>query len=166
MRATWHPTAQYPCERLKTETSMTPVPFGQSLALELSAHIAATEGLRRGDWFLCNEWGQQLAPWGLQRAMRTARAKVPGLPTGFRFQDLRHYYASLLIKSGADVKVVQARLRHASAKTTLDTYSHLWPDSDDSARAAIDSAMTARADFCGLRKADVGVFAGQRPSDC
>ncbi len=34
---------------------------------------------------------------------------------------LRHYYASLLISSGADVKVVQARLRHASAKTTLDT---------------------------------------------
>jgi hypothetical protein len=34
---------------------------------------------------------------------------------------------------------------HASAKTTLDTYSHLWPDSDDSTRAAIDAAMAARA---------------------
>lgn len=34
---------------------------------------------------------------------------------------LRHYNASLLISSGADVKVAQARLRHASAKTTLDT---------------------------------------------
>ncbi len=52
----------------------------------------------------------------------------------------------MLIKSGAEVKVVQARLRHKSAKTTLDTYSHLWPDSDDSTRAAIDSAMAARAD--------------------
>lgn len=78
--------------------------------------------------------------------MRAAREKVPGLPTGFRFQDLRHYYASMLIASGADVKVVQARMRHASAKTTLDTYSHLWPDSDDSTRAAIDAAMTARAE--------------------
>jgi hypothetical protein len=29
--------------------------------------------------------------------------------------------------AGRDVKVVQARLRHASAKTTLDTYAHLWP---------------------------------------
>ena len=47
----------------------------------------------------------------------------------------------------ADVKVVQARLRHARAKTTLDTYGHLWPDSDDSTRAAIDGAMTARADY-------------------
>ncbi|WP_396684864.1 hypothetical protein [Microbispora sp. KK1-11] len=34
------------------------------------------------------------------------------LPTGFRFHDLRHYLTSLLISSGADVKVVQALLRH------------------------------------------------------
>ncbi len=58
----------------------------------------------------------------------------------------RHYFASLLIASGTDVKVVQARLRHASAKTTLDTYGHLWPDKDESTRAAIDVAMTARED--------------------
>jgi integrase len=50
-----------------------------------------------------------------------------------------------LIASGADVKVVQARLRHASAKTTLDTYGHLWPDSDDSTRAAIDAALEVRS---------------------
>ena len=55
-----------------------------------------------------------------------------------------HYYASLLIASGLDVKVVQARLRHASAKTTLDTYGHLWPDSDDSTRAAIATVIAAR----------------------
>ena len=50
----------------------------------------------------------------------------------------------LLISSGADVKVVQARLRHKSAKTTLDTYGHLWPDSDDSTRAAINDVITAQ----------------------
>ena len=78
--------------------------------------------------------------------MRAARAKVPGLAGNFRYQDLRHYFASLLIASGSDVKVVQARLRHASAKTTLDTYSHLWPDSDDSTRAAVDAVMAVRAE--------------------
>ena len=96
--------------------------------------------------------------------MRTARAKVPGLPPDFRYHDLRHYFASLLIASGADVKVVQARMRHASAKTTLDTYGHLWPDSDDSTRAAIEAVMAARAD--NLRTAE-GVEhkpAGQRAS--
>ena len=52
------------------------------------------------------------------------------------------------------MKVVQARLRHASAKTTLDTYGHLWPDTDDSTRAAIDVLMAARADY--LRTAEGG----------
>jgi integrase len=120
------------------------------LALQLSAHVKQFST----DWLMTDELGHQMGPWQLQRAFRAARTTVQGLPDGFRFHDLRHHYASLLISSGLDVKVVQTRLRHASAKTTLDTYTHLWPDSDDSTRAAIDSAITARsvsADFCGLR---------------
>jgi len=53
---------------------------------------------------------------------------------------LRHYYASLLIRFGGSVKTDQVRLGHASAET-LDTYSHLWPDSDDRTRAAVDSVL-------------------------
>ena len=55
------------------------------------------------------------------------------------FHELRHYYASLLIRHGESVKVVQARLGHATAAETLDTYSHLSPDSEDRTRQAIDS---------------------------
>ena len=51
---------------------------------------------------------------------------------------LRHYFASALIRSGASVKVVQARLGHASAKTTLDVYGHLFPDEEDRTRTAMD----------------------------
>ncbi len=80
-----------------------------------------------------------------EAAIRTARGTVPGLPDGFRYHDLWHYLASLLIASGADVKVVPARLRHASTKTTLDCYGHLWPDSDDSTRAAVESVFQARS---------------------
>jgi integrase len=47
--------------------------------------------------------------------------------------------------ASVDVKVVRARLRHASATTTLDTYGQPWPDSDESSRAAVASAM-ARED--------------------
>ena len=78
--------------------------------------------------------------------MRKARQKVEGLPAGFRYHDLRHYFASLLIASGADVKTVQARLRHASAKTTLDTYGHIWPDRDESTRAAVEDVLAARTE--------------------
>ena len=63
--------------------------------------------------------------WTIEQAMRKVRSKVDGLPDTFSFHDLRHYLASLLIASGADIKTVQARMRHASATTTLDTYGHL-----------------------------------------
>ena len=56
---------------------------------------------------------------------------------------LRHYYASLLIRHSESVKVVQSRLGHASAAETLDTYSHLWPDSDDRTRDAVDEVLGA-----------------------
>lgn len=140
MRGVVSPVQQYPADPLKTEMSRTPIPIPSSLALTLSAHVAEFPST----WVMCDESSQQMGPWQLQREFRKARAKVADLPDGFRFHDLRHYYASLLISRGLDVKVVQARLRHASAKTTLDTYGHLWPDSDDSTRAAIDVVMTAR----------------------
>jgi hypothetical protein len=34
-----------------------------------------------------------------------------------------------------------ARLGHASAAETLDTYSHLWPDSEDRTRSAVDEVL-------------------------
>lgn len=142
---------QYPAVPLKTDTARSALPIPQSLALTLSAHVAqwSTDG-----YVLVNEWADQLSPRTLQRAMRLAREKVPGLPPNFRFHDLRHYLASMLIARGADVKVVQARLRHASAKTTLDTYAHLWPDSDESTRAAIDAVLAQRAKSLRAAEAD------------
>ena len=44
-----------------------------------------------------------------------AAVKSAGAPDGTGFHELRHYYASLLIRHGESVKVVQARLGHASA---------------------------------------------------
>jgi len=43
-----------------------------------------------------------------------------------RFHDLRHTFASLLIAEGADVVFVSRKLGHASVKTTLDVYAHLF----------------------------------------
>jgi integrase len=120
---------QYPAEELKTKISRQPVPIPRSLALELAAQVQ-----KHGDL----TGYSTRAP---ERAVRTARATVEGLPDGFRYHDLRHFFASLLIASGCDIKTVQARLRHGSATTTLDTYGHLWPDKDESTRAAIDAVL-------------------------
>ena len=42
------------------------------------------------------------------------------------------------------MRTVQARLRHASAKTTLDTYGQPWPDPDESTRAAVEAVLADR----------------------
>jgi len=69
--------------------------------------------------------------------------KAAGVPATTSYHDLRHYYASLLIRHGESVKTVQARLGHSSAVITLDTYTGLWPDSEDQTRAAVDSVLGA-----------------------
>jgi len=142
MRGVIRPAVQYPADPLKTETSKTPVPIARSMALELAAHV----GRWPGATVLTARSGEQLAPWALERALRGVRGEVDGLPGGFRFHDLRHYFASLLIADGCDVKTVQARLRHASAVTTLDTYGHLWPDRDESTRTAVEAVFKARTE--------------------
>lgn len=41
--------------------------------------------------------------------------------------DLRHTAASLMVRSGANVKAVQNQLCHSSAAMTLDTYADAIP---------------------------------------
>lgn len=77
--------------------------------------------------------------------------------TGVRLHDLRHFYASGLIASGCDVVTVQRALGHASATTTLATYSHLWPTAEDRTRRAAEALF---AESCGLA-ADSGEAAGR-----
>jgi hypothetical protein len=35
-------------------------------------------------------------------------------------------------------------MRHATARTTLDTYGHLWPDADESTRTVISAVIAKR----------------------
>lgn len=42
-----------------------------------------------------------------------------------RVHDLRHTHATLLFASGASVKYVQKRMRHAKVETTLNIYTHV-----------------------------------------
>lgn len=137
-----NPEIQYPAEPLKTETSKTPIPVPGSLVDLLSdGHVGGADVP-----YALGAFGRPITPYRFEEMFRVARAKVKGLPEGFRFHDLRHYYASLLIAGGLDIKTVQKRVRHNSAKTTLDTYGHMFPDKDESARTVVADAILARAD--------------------
>lgn len=76
--------------------------------------------------------------WRRARSAATAKKVVVRDSTP---HDLRHYAASVLISSGLSVKAVQLHLGHASAVTTLDTYAHLWPDAEDTTRAALEAGI-------------------------
>ena len=64
--------------------------------------------------------------------------KRAGLPD-VRFHDLRHTYATELLTSGADPKVIQAQLGHSKIGVTLDTYAHLVPSLAKGAVAKLDA---------------------------
>ncbi len=67
----------------------------------------------------------------------------------FRFHDIRHTHASLLLKQNVHPKVVQEKLGHATISTTLDLYSHVTPGLQEAAAVRFDEALapTPRKEF-------------------
>lgn len=127
----------------KTDAGFRDVPLPQVAVDALAAHLAVFAAGPDGLIFTSS------AGTALRRSSFndtwTAAVREAGLGRVV-FHELRHYYASLLIRHGESVKTVQARLGHASAVETLDTYSHLWPDSDDRTREAVDLVLGPFAD--------------------
>jgi integrase len=60
---------------------------------------------------------------------------------GVRFHDLRHAYATSLLKGGIHPKVVSEALGHASTAFTMDVYSHVVPSMQTAAADAIGAAL-------------------------
>jgi integrase len=131
----------------KTQASYRTVPLPAVVLDALAAHVARYPVGPDGFLFT-NDAGEPIRRTRFSEVWRSV-VKATGAPAGTGFHALRHFYASLLIRHGESIKVVQARLGHASAAETLDTYSHLWPDSEDRTRTAVDSVLgtQATADF-------------------
>jgi integrase len=128
----------------KTPASYRTVPLPDVVVEALRTHVTELD-VQMGDLVFTLDGGP-ISRQAFGHKWRPV-AKEAGLPIGTGIHSLRHYYASLLIRHGQSVKTVQARLGHASAAETLDTYSHLWPDSDDRTREAVDQVL---GDSCGL----------------
>lgn len=126
----------------KTAASHRSIPLPNVVVTALAEHLA-TFGTGDHGLVFTTAGGKGISRTRFSEAVWVPAVASAGLPKGTRFHDLRHYYASLLIRHGESVKVVQARLGHASAGETLDTYSHLWPDSEDRTRQAVDAVLGA-----------------------
>jgi integrase len=77
-----------------------------------------------------------------QEIADTGEAITPDFPD-LTPHDLRHTCASLAISSGANVKVVQRMLGHATAAMTLDLYGHLMSDDLAGVANALGEAIKA-----------------------
>lgn len=69
--------------------------------------------------------------------------KRAGLPL-MRFHDLRHTAATLLLMQGVNPKVVSELLGHHDISITLGIYSHVLPDMQRQAAAAMDEVFEHR----------------------
>ena len=125
---------------LKTTASRRVIPLPHVVVSALVEHVRAHNVADHGLVFTLA--GKPIVRSAFGRVWRPA-ASAAGLNelTGTGMHALRHYYASLLIRYGESVKTVQARLGHASPIETLETYAHLWNDSDDRTRSAIDAEL-------------------------
>lgn len=56
---------------------------------------------------------------------------------------LRHYYASVLLHAGANIRALADYLGHSDPGFTLRVYTHLMPASEDQARQAVDAAFSS-----------------------
>jgi len=76
---------------------------------------------------------------GFRPAMRRAKLRQ------IRFHDLRHTFASLLIRQNVHPKRIQALMGHSTIRITMDTYGHLMKDHDDGAAEKIAALIAGEA---------------------
>jgi integrase len=123
----------------KTRSSDRTVPASSYVLDVLAEHVG-----RRHVGFVVHRAGEPVDWQAFGHQWRQARKRA-GID-GIRCHDLRHAFASMLISAGCSVKAVSRVLGHASAATTLNLYSHLWPGDEDRIRDAVDLALAPKAE--------------------
>lgn len=142
----------------KTASSRRTIPVDPGLTDRIAAHVERF-GQHPTGLILRNRLGDPVRRSGF--AMTWGRAvEQAGLPKGTRFHDLRHTYASTLISTGRHPKVIQARLGHSSITETMDTYGHLFPDSEDLGRGDVDAIYQAAEEATTAQRRPEGKAAG------
>lgn len=80
-----------------------------------------------------------------RRKIWHASVRLAGLSDveGLTPHSLRHSYAAIAIKAGADVKILQQQMGHTRASLTLDVYGFLFPERLNQVANAIDKERAA-----------------------
>jgi integrase len=83
--------------------------------------------------------GTVLRRQNVRRTMRAILSRAGIDPV--RFHDQRHTTATLLLAAGENPKVVMERLGHSRITTTLETYAHVLPGTQERSAARLDAIL-------------------------
>jgi integrase len=114
--------------------------LGEHLTRQLEEMESVGSLYRPGGLVFANEVGGIVNPSNLRNRSLKALLKRAGLPA-IRFHDLRHTCATLLLSRNVNPKIVSEMLGQASIAITLDTYSHVLPNMQQSAVRALEEAL-------------------------
>jgi len=123
----------------KSKRSVRAIVMSPKLHEALQAHKARAQ-LNPHQLIFCTQNGGPLHPSNVVRRHYHPALARAGLRR-IRFHDLRHTYTALLIAQGANIKLIQAQLGHASIQTTLDRYGHLLPDAHHRVGERLDAQV-------------------------
>ena len=100
------------------------VPLGRMACQAVDAWILHGRGTMspKGPWLFCNTRGGRLTRQGGWKIVKR-HAEAAGLSEKVSPHTLRHSFATHLVEGGADIRVVQELLGHASVNTT-QVYTH------------------------------------------
>jgi integrase len=130
----------------KTSSSAATIALPDSLVAALREHrkTQAAERLAAVAWVdpglvFTTHVGTALEPRNVNRAWEhlCTRAGVRRV----RLHDLRHSAATFMLAAGADLKVIQATLRHSRLSTTSDVYAHVLADVQRQAAERMDGVL-------------------------
>ncbi|WP_027716959.1 tyrosine-type recombinase/integrase [Desulfovirgula thermocuniculi] len=94
------------------------------------------------DLVFCTSQGTPFYHSDVRKAFNRLVKKAGVKP--IRFHDLRHTHATLLLRKGIHPKVVAERLGHSSVSITLDTYSHVLPDTQREAVRVLEELFRTK----------------------
>jgi integrase/recombinase XerC len=99
------------------------VPVGESAVEVVKKYLSLRTAIKRGEPLLLAPRGGPMHPRAVQLMLKKKLAAA-GLPADLTPHKLRHACATHLLSNGADLRLVQEQLGHASLSTT-QIYTHL-----------------------------------------
>ncbi|QFR00758.1 site-specific integrase [Streptomyces phaeolivaceus] len=134
-------------DKLKTGAGRRTIPLNQRAVDLLAWYIAKypppTSGPFAGLLFTMpggKPIGESTLDWAFKAMCAKAGAKA------YRWHDLRHHFASVLIAGGENPKVVSRRLGHKDVAFTMRIYAHLFTEAEEQTRSVLDAAWATPGD--------------------